>query len=239
MPRGRREQIVQRLLADVIDGEFTAGEHLVTEDLARRYKVSHTPIREALSTLAGIGVIDLRPHRGAVVRRLAARDLIDLIQVRRVLECEAVRRACGRADPTQFTELAQELKKLAASKDSRGNRFVDQARLLDNRLHDLIATASGNALLAAELNRLKLLFRAVRDAAWQVEGTPLRQRLLEEAGEHLAIVEAVLANDSKAARVAMSKHIRAAVKYWLPIINSKTTSPPAPARGKTSTRTTT
>lgn len=228
MRRSRREQIVEALLIDVVEGQFRAGEHLVTEELARRYHVSHTPIREALSTLAGIGLVDLRPNRGAVVRRLASRDLVDLIQVRRVLECEAVRRACGRASRQTLEDLARALEKLAAAGTSRGKKFVDQARLLDNQLHDLVASACGNALLVNELNRLKLLFRAVRDAAWQVAGTPLRQRLLEEAGEHLAIVKALQANDPRAARRAMSRHIRAALKYWLPIIDSKS-SPVVPA----------
>jgi DNA-binding GntR family transcriptional regulator len=210
----------------------------VTEDLAQRYGVSHTPIREALSTLAGVGLVDLRPNRGAVVRRMAPRDVVDLIQVRRVLECEAVRHACGRADSARLADLARALRQLASVGVSRGRKFVDQARLLDNRLHDLVADACGNALLVNELDRLKLLFRAVRDAAWQVVGTPLRQRLLEEAGEHLAIVVALQANDPRAARRAMSRHIRAALRYWLPIVDSQTSPAPVANARRASERTT-
>lgn len=216
----RRQEIVELLLADILDGHFHAGERLTTEGLARRYQVSHTPIREALSTLAGIGLVDLRPNKGACVRRLATRDIVDLIGVRRVLECEAARRACGRADPELLDSLASELRELTALKGTRSRQFVNRARALDNQLHDLIADACGNLLLVAELDRLKLLFRAVRDAAWQLAGTPLRKRLLEEAGEHLAIVEAIRKNDSKGARKAMSLHIRAALTYWLPLIKS-------------------
>ena len=49
----RRQTIVESLLADVFQGRLRAGEHLVTQDLAKRFVVSHTPIREALITLAG------------------------------------------------------------------------------------------------------------------------------------------------------------------------------------------
>ena len=63
-PRGRRQEIVEGLLADILAGRFASGERLITEELAQRFSVSHTPIREALSTLAGIGVVELRPTAG-------------------------------------------------------------------------------------------------------------------------------------------------------------------------------
>ena len=92
----RRQAIVESLLADVFGGQLRPGQHLVTQDLAVRFGVSHTPIREALIALAGVGVIDLLPNRGALVRRVTAKDVREVCQVRRILECEATRRACGR-----------------------------------------------------------------------------------------------------------------------------------------------
>src|ERR1700752_1585397 len=92
----RRQAIVQALLTDVFQGRLRAGTHLVTQELAERFGVSHTPIREALITLAGIGIIDLLPNRGAVVRRVTVEEVREVCQVRRVLECEATRSACGR-----------------------------------------------------------------------------------------------------------------------------------------------
>src|SRR5437868_499388 len=133
----RRQTIVQSLLADVFQGRLRAGGHLVTQELAVRFGVSHTPIREALIALAGIGIIDL------------------------------------------------------------------------------IAESCGNRFLAQELSRLKTLFRAFRDVSWQRdEARNDYHRLAEESGEHLAIVEALLANDAKLAGRAMARHIRSGVKYW-------------------------
>src|SRR5262249_8939914 len=82
----RRQAIVQSLLTDVFQGRLRAGQRLVTQDLAERFGVSHTPIREALIALAGIGIIDLLPNRGAVVRPVTAKDVREVCQVRRVLE---------------------------------------------------------------------------------------------------------------------------------------------------------
>ena len=108
----RRQTIVQSLLADVFQGRLRAGEHLVTQELAERFGVSHTPIREALITLAGIGIIDLLPNRGAVVRRVTPHEVREVCQVRRVLECEAARSACGRIDLAELHALAGELRRM-------------------------------------------------------------------------------------------------------------------------------
>jgi DNA-binding GntR family transcriptional regulator len=211
----RRQTIVQSLLADVFQGRLRAGEHLVTQELAQRFGVSHTPIREALITLAGIGIIDLLPNRGAVVRRVTPHEIREVYQVRRVLECEAARSACGRIDLAQLHALAADLRRMIAVKPRSEPRFIQEARATDSRLHDLIADSCGNAFLAQEIARLKALFRAFRDVAWErSEERNDFHRLAEEAREHLAIVEALLAGDAKTAARAMARHIRSGARYW-------------------------
>lgn len=211
----RRDAIVQALLADVFQGRLKAGQHLVTQELADRFGVSHTPIREALIELGGIGIVTLQPNRGAIVRRVTAREVREVCQVRRALECEAVRSACGRIDPADLQALAAEFKKLTAANGRGGQRAVAKARDLDSRLHDLIAASARNTFLANELNRLKLLFRAFRDVAWEHDGA-LNDfgRIAEETHEHLAILAALQAGDARAAARAMSQHIRSGMKYW-------------------------
>src|SRR5262245_33780091 len=108
----RRQALVQSLLSEVFQGLLRAGQHLVTQKLAERFGVSHTPIREALISLAGIGIVDLVPNRGAVVRAVTAREVREISQVRRVLECQATRSACGRIDLAELHVLAGELRRL-------------------------------------------------------------------------------------------------------------------------------
>lgn len=211
----RRQAIVESLLADVFQGRLRAGQHLVTQELAQRFGVSHTPIREALISLAGVGIIDLAPNRGAVVRRVTAQEVREICQVRRALECEATRRACGRIDLAELDDLAASLRRLRSVKLPSAAKFIEQARAVDSRLHDLIASSCGNKFLAMELSRLKILFRSFRDVSYlrHEERNDLR-RLAEEAREHLAIVEALAAGDARAACRAMALHIRSGVKYW-------------------------
>jgi DNA-binding GntR family transcriptional regulator len=211
----RRQAIMRSLMTDVFNGRLRAGQHLVTQELAERFGVSHTPIREALIELAGVGVIDLLPNRGAVVRRVTPREVREVYHVRRVLECEATRAACGRISLAELHQLAIDLRRLGTVKPRSANGFIEQARALDTRLHDLIAVSSGNAFLAAELARLKTLFRAFRDVAWaQEEARNDFHRLAEESREHLAIVDALLKGDRRAAAKAMGRHIRSGARYW-------------------------
>lgn len=211
----RRQKIVESLLRDVFQGRLRAGQHLVTQSLAERFHVSHTPIREALIALAGIGILDLEPNRGAIVRQVTAKNVQEISQVRRLLECQAVRLACGRTSLDELREIAAELNRLIAVRLPLKPSFVEQSRQVDSRLHDLIASSCGNGFLANELGRLKILFRSFRDVAWEHEVVRSDyRRLAEEAGEHLAIVEALLAGDARLAVRQMSRHIRRGTKYW-------------------------
>jgi DNA-binding GntR family transcriptional regulator len=206
--------VAEALLGEIFQGTLRAGDHLVIKDLSARFQVSSTPIREALVQLEGVGIIDFVPNSGAVVRPVTTADVKEVCQVRRALECEATRSACGRIDLSELHELADAFRRIKSAK-RRNVTFVDKARQLDSRLHDLIATSCANRFLAKEIGRLKLLFRAFRDASWErrlSDGDCFR--FTEEADEHLAIVEALIDGDVKRASRAMSRHIRAGVKYW-------------------------
>jgi DNA-binding GntR family transcriptional regulator len=212
----RRQTIVASLLADVFQGRLRAGQHLVTRELAVRFGVSHTPIREALIALAGIGVIDLLPNRGAIVRRVGPKDIHEVCQVRRVLECEAVRTACGRIEPAELDALAIRIRSQRVVVNGTSSvQFIAEAQVLDSRLHDLISASSGNTFLANEMSRLKILFRAFRDVSWaHDEARNDFHRIIEESHEHLAIVEALRAGNRREAVRAMSRHIMGGVHYW-------------------------
>jgi DNA-binding GntR family transcriptional regulator len=211
----RRGAIVQSLLVEVFQGRLRAGQHLVVKDLAERFGVSPTPIREALIALEGVGVIDMLPNRGAVIRRVTRDGVREICQVRRVLECEATGGACGWIVPAALREIAADLRGLSGRASEPSEGFPEEAAAVDSRLHDLIAASCRNAFLAKELGRLKILFRAFRDVTYARDETRfISGRFEAEAREHLAIVEALLAEDRKAAVRAMSRHIRTSVANW-------------------------
>lgn len=213
----RRQMVVEQILSDIFRGQLAAGERLVIQKLAGCFGCSQSPIREALVTLEGIGIVDIEPNRGAVVRRVTATDVKEICQVRRALECTAVRSACGRMSLLELNDLAKEFRTGAeCSSDSKLRRSaIRHAQELDTRLHDLIAESCGNRFLQNELGRMNLLFRSFRDVAWDQraldEDLP---RFAEECREHLKIVDALLSSDARAASKAMSFHIRSGMRYW-------------------------
>jgi DNA-binding GntR family transcriptional regulator len=210
----RRRLVTESLLAEIFHGKIEAGKHLVIKDLADRFEVSPTPVREALVALEGIGIVDLVPNKGAVVRKVTAVEVKEICQVRKALECEATRSACGRIELAQLHDLAAQFRQMQATTDPT-EMFLETARQLDSRLHDLIAESSPNRFLGREIGRLKLLFRAFRDVAWEwKQANDDYHRYREEAREHLAIVECLIEGQAQPAARAMAWHIRSGVKYW-------------------------
>jgi DNA-binding GntR family transcriptional regulator len=210
----RRMALVQSVLGEVLNGHWKPGQHLVGQELADRYGVSQTPIREALITLAGIGVVDLLPNRGAVVRNVSVREVREVCQVRRVLECEAARSAAATIDRDAVQALLVEMQRLAAMPP--GPESLQVARDSDDRLHDLVCQSCGNSLLAREITRLKILFRAYRDMAWEnVSAKDDYTRIPQEAVEHTAILAALADRNAAAAAQAMSRHIKSGERYWI------------------------
>jgi DNA-binding GntR family transcriptional regulator len=113
-------------------------------------------------------------------------------------------------------DLAEEIRNLART--PVGREAIEHARDLDNRLHELICAACGNAFLRSELARLRTLYQAFRDVTWDLEQARNDfHRIAVEADEHMAIVDALGNRDSRAAVRAMTAHMKSGVRYWLQV----------------------
>jgi DNA-binding GntR family transcriptional regulator len=210
----RRERVVATIVDDIVKGRINGGDRLVAHEIASRIGVSVTPVREALAELAGIGLVDLSPNRGAKVHVFSPREIRDVCRVRRALECEAVRGAVGRIPRGQLEKLDQLFRGLAMSPVT-DKTLIAQASNSDSELHDLIARHCGNDFLYRELVRLSRLFRSLRDASWlDFCSRDDCHRLAEEAQEHHQITSALLARDRLRASRAMHSHIAASARYW-------------------------
>jgi DNA-binding GntR family transcriptional regulator len=192
------------MLSAIYRGQIRAGDRLIVARLAQQFGVSATPAREALLELTALGMVDMLPNRGAVVRPFGPKQLADLYQVRRVLEAEATRCACGRIDRAALTALLEEMQALAAAKPS-GNKWSTRAIAADRRLHALLAEHCDNQRLADDLRRYDALVQVAR------EMIDNHQRAQQAAvAEHLEILAALLANDPIRAAGAMARHIESA-----------------------------
>jgi DNA-binding GntR family transcriptional regulator len=202
-----RAQVTARLVAAIFARDLRSGQRLVVQNLAKAYEVSPTPVRESLVELASLGLVDLLPNRGAIVRPFGPQDVSEISQVRRVMETEAARCACGRIPPAELSEMESELRRLETlPRDQVWDRDV---RAADTRLHGLIAERSGSVRLAAEIRRYLILFQALRDVCHLRDALTNYSRA-DDVLQHLAIVRSLIKSDAEGAALAMDRHIRSA-----------------------------
>src|SRR5690349_10811115 len=138
------ERAYEQLKAMAITYQLRPGERLAELDLAKRLKVSRTPIREALNRLVTEGFLTFTPNRGFQCRPLDAKEIFDLYEVRRSLEASAARLAVERASDDELDDLGRFLER------SRGvpeKTTVMELVRLDEEFHERVAILSRNAEL--------------------------------------------------------------------------------------------
>lgn len=195
--------VVSRVIAAVLEGKLTEGDRLVAQKLAGQLGVSATPVREALVSLADIGIVQLLPNRGAVCRPFGPRQLREIYQVRRILEAEAVRCACDQLDEAELTELRRAMAALL-ERDHVDAAWSERAMELDRQLHELVYTHCGSERLQHEITRYDTLMHGIR----QHVGNRLDVQR-RAVGEHLKILDALLERNPARAAQRMADHIRA------------------------------
>src|SRR4051794_1715991 len=106
-PASRTDFVLESIKAGILSGQLRPGQALVEAELAASLVVSKTPVREALKTLAGSGLVVMSPYKGASVRVVDAELVRSVYEVRTVVEPEAVRYAVHRG--ASFDEAAEAL----------------------------------------------------------------------------------------------------------------------------------
>lgn len=205
------EDVAGQLIAAICRLELRGGERLVEADLAARFRVSRTPVRDALGELAAAGLVDLTAGRSVVVREFGPRALRDIYQVRAALEAEAARSAAGRVSGPDLRDTRTGMRSLLDVPPRDRNPDWERAAMqADEAFHLLVARGSENPRLAEEIGRYAKLVRAVRQAVQNPAG---QQEMA--MGEHLAVLDRLLAADAEAAGAAMRRHIDSAASVAL------------------------
>jgi DNA-binding GntR family transcriptional regulator len=185
-----------RLLERLIRREIPVGSVLQERRLAASLDISRTPVREALNRLESEGFVTRKPGRLLVVKEFSIRELIETLHVRQVLEVESVGLAAGRIPEEELQAAEDAIRALLASTAPS----PDEDWAVDSRFHTMIASHSGNAVLARMIQDLRL-----KTHMFNLERVPERF----EAGhrEHLAIIDAVRRKDRTEARAGIHEHI--------------------------------
>lgn len=123
------DNVTERLRHDLLAGEIKPGERIKVAELERRFGVSHIPIREAVRRLETEGLIVALPQRAAVAAGVDLDDLSGLYDLRRIIECEVIRRSVETMTPEQVDAVRSALEALeAVANDHDSPRFWDLHR---------------------------------------------------------------------------------------------------------------
>jgi DNA-binding GntR family transcriptional regulator len=194
----RSEGLVDALREAILTGRYAPGTRLVQDDLAEAFGMSRIPLREALRRLEGEGLVVISPNRGAIVRPLAPKDVVDLYELRLALESLALRRASERYADLRASTKARH----AQARQAIAVRNLTALFRLDRDFHADIAAASDNPHLVAALGAQWSQIMRVMHAYFQAGDYPV-----DTWDDHEAIADAVAHGDAELAVQRMSAHL--------------------------------
>ncbi len=198
----RVDAVYELILLEILRGELPGGTEIKSTQIAQRLGLSRTPVVQALQRLAADGIVTLEMNKRAVVRPVAENWLVELHELRELLEPAAAARAAGTLSATDLAEL-DELAVVA--KPHSHDRWPAAAQRFDFALHLKIADHAGNFALRQTLQKIWTFKRLSYLAA------PEPPESLERGhSEHLALLAALRAGDADTARAAMMFHLRSA-----------------------------
>lgn len=202
-PLSKTEYVLARLRQDIREGAVNPGQPLRQAELAQRYGVSPTPVREALRLLEAEGAISYSPHKGATVAELSPERIDDLYRLRATVESLATRLAVERVSEDMFDEVAELHDRIKAGLGDVDGRVL--ARW--NREMHFAIYQRGSPLIAEYVTSL-WKFLPPEVTLWSEHG--YAEALIEQHGD---IVAALLERDADRAAELMAGHVLTAADF--------------------------
>ncbi len=192
-----REKILETIREAILKGNLKPGEKVAEPELAERFGISRTPIREAFRQLESEGYLTVIPRKGAVVAALSERDVEEFYAIKSILEGYAASLAAGNLTEKELERLEvvnQKLRTLANEGDVRSFYRVH------NEFHEIFLKAADNVKLSELIHQLGMKFNRLRMASLSVTG-----RMEISVDEHEKLLDAFRRKDGNAAENLVKK----------------------------------
>ncbi|MEN8652661.1 GntR family transcriptional regulator [Streptomyces sp. 21So2-11] len=199
-----RGQILDALRAALVSGELVPGEVYSGPGLGARFGVSATPVREAMQQLALEGAVEVVPNRGFRVTVRSALELAELAEVRALIEVPVMLRL-ARTVPAAHWHALRPLAEATTAAAATGDRGAYAES--DRAFHRAVLRFAGNRQLVTVADELH------RRSQWPLAtGDPLSRRadLVADASEHLALLDALVAQDLTVVQSLVREHFAGA-----------------------------
>jgi DNA-binding GntR family transcriptional regulator len=222
-------QLERELRRDILGGALKAGQVLRQEELAQRFKVSRVPLREALSRLEADGLIDSRPRRGYAVAQLDPHEIVEIFDIRQVLEEHAGKVAALARTQTDIDEV----ERLIISMEALDPKNDDERRkwTLANYDFHLRLIASGRR---KRLTRIAFNLRDVVEPYVNME-VAVTGDVVQATREHREMLEAFRAGDAPGLAALCRHHVEGTAERLLSAIRRRASSPDTASSARTTT----
>ena len=205
----RANHVHDSLWSAIKRGEFALGERVREKDVAKGLGVSRTPVREALYRLRERGILELTPG-GLVVANLSRPQILELYEMREVLEGSAARFAASHASPSEL----ETLRRIASAFEAAGEEPARLARINDE-FHNAIYEAAHNRYLIRTLGELHDSLALLPGTTFSVAG-----RRQASVDEHRRLLEAIESHRPDEAELLARSHTHAAMEARLQMMFS-------------------
>lgn len=206
-PENAADRVASFIRQGIRAGRYAPGQRLLEPDLIARLGVSRGTIRESLRKLVAEGLVTIELHRGASVRQMTKIDVLELNEIREVLEGHGARLAAQRRSDMDI----EALRRLEATMSEAGTSDFDAYDEYNKKFHALILAAGGNRNLPLFVDQTRLAVFRMQFQAFLLSS----RRIRVSRAEHAGIVEALIAADAPAAESLMRSHIRGSTELIL------------------------
>jgi len=192
--------VQQKIVNDISHGQLPPGMRLEEEELADRYRVSRTPVREALRQLSALGIVDTKQRQGMVVAERSVEHFNNLLEVVADLEASSARYAAQRMTPAERQTLAALHAQMQSICEQAAAVRFDKANII---FHQSIHAGAHNDILFNGIVQMRMRTLPYT----RVEFISERRRMEISYMEHNAIVHAILRRQPEMAYQAMRLHV--------------------------------
>jgi len=199
MPTALHGQVTQRLRQLLVEGQIAPGAKLNERELCEQMKVSRTPLREAIKTLAAEGLVELLPNRGAIAVELSEADILNTFEVMAGLEGLSGELAAQRITPEELAEIEAMHYEMKAAYTRRD---LSAYYRLNAAIHRAFNAAARNPVLTATYQQVNARLQALRFRSNQ-DG----EKWARAMQEHDRMIEALQKRDGAALRTELVAHL--------------------------------
>lgn len=220
IPKNLSDQIYEILIQKIISGEYKTGSRIDTNQLASQFKISRSPVKDALNKLAGAEILEISPRKGHFIRRISEKEVESIFEFRLMLEVSAAKIASRFLTAEVYRSLSETIEQDKETADYGPPEGTVRGFQLDRKFHETIVDLARNDLLSKAHSHVHLLSHAAR-TQFLIETCEWRLIVQEQ---HKSILEAVLRKDFAEIERCMSEHLMNAKDLLLQFMRERANS---------------